>query len=137
MSSEPRAITGNCGPGLTRGLHLHLHMPVRFLVVNSQPLLHQEVVAASCLQIFDQDVLQHPRWGQTWGEDHDGDHVRFPDQLIRACRELSTLVVVPNPDFPDVAQAGVCGDMKDVEGISREGSPAVKMAVSAAALPSI
>lgn len=54
---------------LTRGLHLNLHMPVRFLIVNRQPLLHQEVVAASCLQIFDQDVLQHPRWGQTWGED--------------------------------------------------------------------
>lgn len=67
----------------------------------------------------------------------DGDHARFTDQLIEACREFGTLVVVPNPYFPDVAQAGVRGDMKDVEGISRKGSPAVEMAVTAAALASI
>lgn len=62
---------------------------------------------------------------------------RFIERLIEACRELGTLVVVPNPDFPDVAQAAVRGDMKDVEGVAREGSPAVEMAVTAAALASI
>lgn len=127
------------GSGLTRGLHLDLYMPVSFLIVNRQPLLHQEVVAASCLQVFDQDILQHPCWGQTWREDQSiSDHNSFiGKQLTEASCKLSTLVVVPNPYFPDVTQAGVRGDMKDVEGVAGEGSPAVEMTVTTAALASI
>lgn len=50
---------------------------------------------------------------------------------------MPTLVVVPNSDFPDVAQVGVGGDVEDVECIARKSSPAVQVAVSAAALASI
>lgn len=44
---------------------------------------------------------------------------------------------MPNPYFPDTAQVGICGNMKDVEGIASESSPAVEMTVSTAALASI
>lgn len=50
---------------------------------------------------------------------------------------MPTLVVMPNSDFPDVAQVGVRGDVEDVEGVARKSSPAVQVAVSAAALASI
>lgn len=50
---------------------------------------------------------------------------------------ISTLVVMPNSYFPDTAQAGIRGNMKDVESVACESSPAVEMAVSAAALTSI
>lgn len=66
------------------------------------------------------------------------DHSTFTGkQLTVASCEVSTLVVVPNPYFPDVTQVGVRGDVKDVEGVAREGSPAVEMTVTAAALASI
>lgn len=57
--------------------------------------------------------------------------------LLCACMRISTLVVMPNPYLPDTAQAGIRGNMKDVESIAGESSPAVEMAVSAAALASI
>lgn len=50
---------------------------------------------------------------------------------------LRTFVVVPNSCFPDAAQAGVRGDVKDVESVAREGASAVEMAVTAAALPAV
>lgn len=50
---------------------------------------------------------------------------------------MPTLVVVPNSDFPDVAQVGVRGDVEDVKCVARKSSPAVQVAVSAAALSTI
>lgn len=44
---------------------------------------------------------------------------------------------MPNSYFPDAAQTGIRGNMKDVESIARESSSAVEMAVSTAALTSI
>lgn len=44
---------------------------------------------------------------------------------------------MPNAYLPDAAEAGVCGDVEDVESIAREGSFAVKVAVTTAALTSI
>lgn len=50
---------------------------------------------------------------------------------------ISTLVVMPNSYFPDAAETGVCGNVKDIKSVACEGSFAVKMAVSTAALTSI
>lgn len=44
---------------------------------------------------------------------------------------------MPDSKFPDTSQAGVCGDMKDVQSIARESTSAVKMAVSTTTLTSI
>lgn len=44
---------------------------------------------------------------------------------------------MPNSYFPDTAQAGIRGNMKDVESVACESSSAVEMAVSAAALTSV
>lgn len=50
---------------------------------------------------------------------------------------VSTFVIVPNPDFPNIAQISVGGDMKDVESVACESSSAVQVAMSAAAFTSI
>lgn len=50
---------------------------------------------------------------------------------------IRTLVVMPNSYFPDTAQAGIRGDMKNVESVACECSSAVEMAVSTAALTAI
>lgn len=44
---------------------------------------------------------------------------------------------MPNPDLPHTTQAGVCGNVKDVESIAGKSSFAVKMPVSASAFTSI
>lgn len=44
---------------------------------------------------------------------------------------------MPNPDFPDVSQAGIRGNVEDVEGVACKGSPVVQVTVTAAALASI
>lgn len=56
---------------------------------------------------------------------------------VLGCVRLRTLVVVPNSYFPDIAQAGVCGNVKDVESVARESSSAVEVAVPTAALASV
>lgn len=43
---------------------------------------------------------------------------------------------MPDTYFPHTAQAGICGNMEDVESVSCESSSAVKVAVSAAAFTS-
>lgn len=44
---------------------------------------------------------------------------------------------MPNPYFPYAAQAGIRGDMEDVEGVARESSLAVEMAVATSVLASV
>lgn len=63
----------------------------------------------------------------------------FPLSAEVSCNpcSISTLVVMPNPNFPYAAQAGIRGYMKDVEGVARESSLAVEMAVATSALASI
>lgn len=63
--------------------------------------------------------------------------IKLYSPLLCAHMWISTLVVMPNSYFPDAAQAGVRGDMKDIEGIAWKSTPAVEMAVTTTALASI
>lgn len=52
-------------------------------------------------------------------------------------RCVFTFVVMPNTYFPDIPQAGVRGNVKDVQCIAHKGSPAVEMAMPTAAFTPI
>ena len=56
---------------------------------------------------------------------------------VPECATEPTLVVVPDSYLPQAAQAGVRGDVEDVQRVAGEGALAVQVAVPAAALAAV
>lgn len=50
---------------------------------------------------------------------------------------INTFIVMPHSYFPNIAQTGVCCNVKNIKSIACEGSPAIKMAMPTAAFTPI
>ncbi len=127
--------------GFTWGFHLYLDSAVRFLVVDREPFLNQEEITAARLQVLHQDVLEQPCRRQTWQRHTDRfiltDLPRSTLLMLFMADLISTFVVVPHADLQHAAQAGVGGDVEDVQAVSSERADAVQVSVSTAALTTV